>query len=86
VRTVASLAGTLAAITVSVAAASGTGAHDLKEGGTFRVATLSGRVDTIDPALLNFFPEFYLLAPACGTLMAYPDKPLPPLALASHRA
>jgi ABC-type transport system substrate-binding protein len=78
VRTVASLAGTLAAITVSVAAASGTGAHDLKEGGTFRVATLSGRVDTIDPALLNFFPEFYLLAPACGTLMAYPDKPLPP--------
>jgi oligopeptide transport system substrate-binding protein len=49
----------------------------VKEGGTLKVAVRAGRVDTIDPALVNFVVEADLLAPACASLMAYPDKPLP---------
>jgi ABC-type oligopeptide transport system substrate-binding subunit len=53
------------------------GAGSVREGGTFLVAVLGGRVDTIDPALVDFLPELQLLDPACGTLVAYPDRPLP---------
>jgi ABC-type oligopeptide transport system substrate-binding subunit len=48
-----------------------------REGGTFRVAALIARVDTIDPALVNHPAEFQLLDPACSGLVAFPDKPLP---------
>jgi ABC-type transport system substrate-binding protein len=48
-----------------------------KEGGVFKVAVTIGTVDTIDPALVDFPPEYQLLQPACGTLMAYPDEPPP---------
>jgi len=47
-----------------------------REGGTFLVGVDAGRFGTIDPALITG-PELQLLDPACGTLMAYPSKPLP---------
>jgi ABC-type transport system substrate-binding protein len=59
-------------VTISSAlllAASGT-AYGVKEGGTFRV---TGGPDWIDPA----FGIDAVLTPACGTLMGYPDKPVP---------
>jgi ABC-type oligopeptide transport system substrate-binding subunit len=49
----------------------------IKEGGTFRVAAAIGLVSTIDPALPKLPLAQSLLDPACGTLMAYPDKPRP---------
>ena len=45
--------------------------HGIKEGGTFRIAGWS--VNAIDPA----FAPFVLEGAACGTLMAYRDKPVP---------
>jgi oligopeptide transport system substrate-binding protein len=76
VRTVATLAGILVAVTVSVAAVSGAGARAIKEGGTFRVAAPGGGgFGSVDPALLGVDVDF--LRPACGSLMAYPDEPLP---------
>jgi ABC-type transport system substrate-binding protein len=48
----------------------------IKEGGTFRVALEFGAFSGIDPALLNLTAAI-TLDPACGTLMAYPDKPFP---------
>jgi ABC-type transport system substrate-binding protein len=57
-------------------AATGT-PRGIKEGGTLRVAFLVGNFDTIDPALVNLPSEGQLLAPACGTLLVYPNKPPP---------
>jgi ABC-type transport system substrate-binding protein len=65
-------AGLLTALLVVPAA----GTHSIKEGGTFRVGIDAGTpFSTIDPALS--FSIYGLLRPACGSLMAYPDKPLP---------
>jgi peptide/nickel transport system substrate-binding protein len=49
--------------------------HGIKEGGTFRIAMPAGSFTTIDPALAD--GGLGLLAPACGSLMEYPSKPLP---------
>jgi ABC-type transport system substrate-binding protein len=53
------------------------GTHGIKEGGTFRVATATGLVTTIDPGLPMLGVNLDLLYPACATLMAYPDKRRP---------
>ena len=68
-----------AAVVLSAAALASPGATErvAKEGGTFRVAFLGGAFTTIDPALVDLPAEGQLLAPACGTLMAYPNKPIP---------
>ena len=66
-----------AVIVVALLMAASGSPHATREGGTFRVAVATGRVDTIDPALIDFPPEGKLLGPACATLMAYPDKPPP---------
>lgn len=48
----------------------------IKDGGTFRMAvSAKARFGAIDPALYSL--EGRLLHPACGALLAYPDKPLP---------
>lgn len=69
VRIVAILGAALAAVTLSVAAASGGGASAVKEGGTLRVAVAAGFFDSIDPALADFPAEGRLLGPACGSLL-----------------
>lgn len=62
-----------AAVVLSAAAFASPGAteRDAREGGTFLYAT--SFVDAIDPAL----DPFLLEGAACGTLMGYPNKPLP---------
>lgn len=80
VRIVAILGAALAAVTLSLEAASGANEradHAAREGGTFSVAVAAGFFDTIDPALVDFPAEVQLLAPACASLMAYPNKPPP---------
>jgi peptide/nickel transport system substrate-binding protein len=65
---------------VAVAAlllASAGATRSIKEGGTYRTALPLGAVDSIDPALYNRVGSGILLRPAQGTLMAFPDKPLP---------
>jgi peptide/nickel transport system substrate-binding protein len=52
-------------------------AATLREGGTFRISDGSGGFNTIDPALVSQFAEGEILRPACGSLMAFPDKKLP---------
>ena len=49
----------------------------IKEGGTFRVAACITCISFIDPAFYAVTNESVLLDPACGTLMAYPDRPFP---------
>jgi peptide/nickel transport system substrate-binding protein len=76
------VAGRLLAIVVAAAAAglllAASGSpRGTREGGTFRVAFAIGRLHTIDPALGDFPIAKHLLAPACATLVGYPDKPLP---------
>ena len=68
-----------AAVVLTAAALASPGATErvAKEGGTFRVAFLGGAFTTIDPALVDLPAEGQLLAPACGALMAYPNKPIP---------
>src|SRR5262245_22013581 len=66
--------------TLVAAAVGGTGAvgaHAIRNGGTFRVGVdARGSVfNAIDPALSIDTGGY--LRPACGALMAYPDKPLP---------
>jgi peptide/nickel transport system substrate-binding protein len=51
--------------------------HGIKEGGTFLVAFATGRLTAIDPALPGIPVAQRLLAPACATLVAYPNKPPP---------
>jgi peptide/nickel transport system substrate-binding protein len=53
------------------------GTRGIKEGGTFRIAFAIGRFHTIDPALGDLPIAKHLLAPACSSLMTYPDKALP---------
>jgi ABC-type transport system substrate-binding protein len=77
VRIVAIIGAALAAVALSFDAASGSRKATVREGDTFRVAVAVGRVDTIDPALVDFAPEERLLQPACGSLVAFPNKPLP---------
>jgi peptide/nickel transport system substrate-binding protein len=67
----------LAAVAMLGASAQGSKTASVKEGGTLRVEVQSGVVDTIDPALIDYPAEVQLLAPACATLMAYPDKAPP---------
>jgi peptide/nickel transport system substrate-binding protein len=50
-------------------------AHEIGEGGTFRMAITTGLFGAIDPALLGL--EGRILRPACAALMSYPDEPLP---------
>jgi ABC-type transport system substrate-binding protein len=74
--------GFLAAVAFVVAATlagsvGGSPGSTATEGGTFRVDVRTGAVDTIDPALVDFPPEVQLLGPACGALMAYPNKRAP---------
>jgi peptide/nickel transport system substrate-binding protein len=66
------LAATLFAALVLIPAAATRG---IKEGGTFRAAMAAGSFTTIDPALAS--SGLQLLAPACGSLIEYPSKPLP---------
>ena len=66
------LAATLFAALLLVPAA---GTHGIKEGGTFRIAVAVGSFNAIDPALVGLAGP--ALDPRCGTLMGYPDKPLP---------
>lgn len=72
----AAATGIAAGIAALLLASSG-GTDTGKEGGTFRVAVVSGFFDTIDPALVDSPFEFFPLAPACGNLMDNPAKPLP---------
>jgi ABC-type oligopeptide transport system substrate-binding subunit len=48
----------------------------IKEGGTFRVGMDATFFTAVDPAV-PVGPSPTILRPACETLMAYPDKPLP---------
>ena len=48
----------------------------VREGGTFRVAVAFGSFNGIDPALPTSLAGMFS-DPACGTLMALPDKPFP---------
>jgi peptide/nickel transport system substrate-binding protein len=57
-------------------AATGASERSIRQGGTFRAAIPGGWFTAVDPALVG--PEASgLLRPACGSLMAYPHKPLP---------
>lgn len=76
VRIVAILGTAIAACAALLLAASGA-ARGVSDGGTFRVAITAGRFTTIDPALVSGPFEINPLRPACGSLIAYPDKPLP---------
>ena len=51
--------------------------YGVKEGGTFRVAIVTGVFTGVDPAIPGNPIAQLLLAPACGTLVAYPSKPPP---------
>jgi ABC-type transport system substrate-binding protein len=64
----------LAAASVTMLLPSSGGTRTIRQGGTFRVGGDLGFVTAVDPAL-SVSPQ--LLRPACGTLMAYPDKRLP---------
>ena len=68
--------GTVATVVVALLFATAGGASTGKEGGTFRVVE-GGLASTIDPALVRYPPEFQILDPACGGLVAFQDKPLP---------
>jgi ABC-type transport system substrate-binding protein len=67
----------VSAFLVALLVASSGGTRSVKEGGTFQVAFLTGRFDSIDPALPGLPIAQRLLLPACGTLIAYPHKPPP---------
>jgi ABC-type transport system substrate-binding protein len=71
-----SLLGGLAATCAALLLAASSGAHGVKEGGTFRV-NLGPIHDYIDPALAYRSNSWALLDTTCATLMAYPDKPAP---------
>jgi peptide/nickel transport system substrate-binding protein len=53
-----------------------TRAHDVKEGGTFRVGVYGDFFGSIDPGLAGPAAQTFLAA-ACAGLMTTPDKPLP---------
>jgi peptide/nickel transport system substrate-binding protein len=61
---------------IALMAVSPAAPRSAKQGGTFRLAISTvGRFGAIDPALYGL--EYQLLRPACGALMAYPNKRLP---------
>ena len=76
-RIVAILGAALAAVALSIDAASGGQRITAREGGTFRAAALVGWFSAIDPALTGGAVDAGFLLPACGSLLGYPDKPLP---------
>ena len=70
------------AISVVVAGAvlagtSSGGAHGVREGGTFRIATDGLQFTTADPALLSAPLPSVIMRATCGRLMRNPDLPLP---------
>ena len=74
VRLLPARAGTLVAVALAAALllpAAGA-PRAIKDGGTFRFAG-SPPVDSVDPAHGSDFVS----RPACGSLMGYPNKPLP---------
>ena len=76
VRTVAIIAVLLGGVTLSFESASGAAARGVKEGGLFHVAAPNGETyGGVDPGVVGIDVDF--LRPACGSLMAYPDKKLP---------
>lgn len=63
---------------VAIVVTGGSGsAFESQQGGTFRVAVPVTVFAAIDPALWSLPVQFDILRPACGTLMAYPNKPFP---------
>lgn len=63
---------------VALALPGSVGARASKEGGTFRIAFAIGNFGSIDPAFwVVDASTASLMAPTCGSLMAYPDKPFP---------
>ena len=64
------LAATLFAVLVLIPAA---GTHGIKEGGTFRIG--SPGLTSIDPLITGGISV--IARPTCGSLMMFPDKPLP---------
>jgi ABC-type transport system substrate-binding protein len=77
VRIVAFLGAAVGAVTLSLEAATGAGTASTQAGGTFRAAVIAGWASAIDPALTASSADAAILAPACGNLLAYPDRPLP---------
>jgi peptide/nickel transport system substrate-binding protein len=67
----------VAASCAALLVAASSPAHGIREGGTFRVAIVTGVFAGIDPAIPGNPIAQLLLAPACGTLVAYPSKPPP---------
>ena len=68
-------AGTLVAVTLAAALLLPAAAapRAIKDGGTFRFAGVP-RPDSVDPALIG---SDFVSRPACGSLMGYPNEPLP---------
>jgi peptide/nickel transport system substrate-binding protein len=77
VRIVATLGAVVAALVLSLEAASGGEAAAVREGGTFRIGVVGGFFDSIDPALASFPPPFIVTRATCAGLVTLPDKPLP---------
>jgi ABC-type transport system substrate-binding protein len=77
VRIVSIIGALLAAVTLSLEAASGGRAAPSQANGTFRAAASVGWFAAIDPALTGSVVDATALLPACGNLMGYPAKPLP---------
>jgi peptide/nickel transport system substrate-binding protein len=67
----------VASVAAALLLASAGSPRGVREGGTYKVAVLSGFFNTIDPALASIFTELFVLEPACGNLLAYPSKPPP---------
>lgn len=65
------------AVLAALVSISPAASRDIREGGTFRVAFLASFFTTIDPALVDLGSEAQLLAPACGSLLAYPNRQPP---------
>ena len=76
-RVVTILGAAVAVVALSVDAASGVGTTAGQAGGTFRAAVIKGWFGAIDPALTTGLIDAIVLTPACGSLLGYPDKPLP---------
>jgi oligopeptide transport system substrate-binding protein len=78
VRVVIALASVFAALIASISSAAGAGGERaIKDGGTFRIDSPLGGWAVgpfVDPALTGKVDPF---RPACGTLMGYPNTPLP---------
>lgn len=77
VRIVTMIGAALAAVALTIDAAFAGHQTSDRDGGTLRIADASGLVNTVDPALVGFFPEAEILRPACGSLVSFPDKKLP---------